>query len=120
VYDSSTARHRAARLALGGNALALPDRPESPAAIHAEIARLGDTPELWSPPAQPFLPGAADAAVLQSPNLVLAYSIAANSALFIASVAVPATRLTVRQVADWSPYGVDATREFVPELPDWP
>jgi hypothetical protein len=118
-YDVLEARFRAAHVALGGNALAIPNRPPSAAAVARELERLRDTGEAWSP-IPPLLPDASRTEAAVCDGFAIGYSIIKGGAVFIAAVGIAPSAFGIRAVEYWDPYGVDATKEFVPSAPDWP
>jgi hypothetical protein len=107
-YYKAEARWRTAHLALGGT---LPRTPMSTAEKGRELERVRDDAELWSPSDGP-IPGSSEAEVAHLEGYTLAYGIQEHGAVLLAAAGPIRKDMLVRQVRDWSPYGVDATREF--------
>lgn len=114
AYDKASARLRAAHLALGGTLLQPSDvkRASSAQETVAELERIRDAGDLWSPFAFDDLPGVSSGEATDYNGHALAYAILEHGAVLMAAVGATTDHLQVRTVEDWSPYGVDATREF--------
>ena len=76
-----------------------------------EIERVRDATELWSPFDGP-LPGTSGAEIAVCEGYLLAYRILEDGAALLAATGSVPEDLRIRRVEVWTPYGVDATREF--------
>jgi hypothetical protein len=110
-YDEAEARFRAAHVALGGDALPLRHRPESPQATFREIHRIESADDLWfeapglltdGPPAQAAL----------ADGFSIGYKRLDDGMIFTAATGVDPHQLKVRKVQDWQPYDLDARTSF--------
>ena len=102
------ARLSAAHLALGGTALPVPGRPGSTKDIVAEIERISATEELWAP-GPVIAPGGPPSHVAAGDGFSLAYSAVGSETVLMAAVGVHPGQFSVRKVADWEAYDLDAT-----------
>ena len=111
------ARLSAAHLALGGTALPVPARPGSTAAVQREIRRFAETDELWAP-GPVMAPGGSPSQVAAGNGFSLAYSPVGSETVLVAAVGIRPDQLTIRKVADWDAYDLDATTSHpLSELP---
>ncbi|MCA1221890.1 hypothetical protein [Streptomyces sp. 8L] len=111
-YDRAEARTRAAHLALGGNALPIPDRPQGPLATNQAISAIGNSDELWTGTAdtRALLGGTAETA---APNgFSIGYQRIRDGFAFIVSVGIDPAKFKIRKVQDWSVYDIDARSSF--------
>ncbi|MFI1093757.1 hypothetical protein [Streptomyces sp. NPDC020917] len=109
-YDRAGARFRAAHLALGGDALPIPGRPQGILATNQAMEEL-TTSGLWT--------GSGDvpdhevtAETAAADGFAIGHQRVGGCSVFIAAVNVEPARFAVRTVRDWSAYDVDARTSF--------
>lgn len=109
-YDRSEARLRAAHVALGGDVLTIPGRPQGPLATGRAMNEFRNS-QLWTGTAD--TPNTEDAAEAASPEgYSIGYQRLRDGIVFIAAVNVETTQFRIRKVQDWSPYDIDPRASF--------
>jgi hypothetical protein len=104
--DTAEARERAAHLALGGDALPIPERPATVDDVMRTIQEIGSDGELWR---EGFGEGGQ---VAVTGGFALGYQRLGDVFVFVAAVGVDPSRFAVRPVADWPAYDLDARTEL--------
>ncbi|MFG1805412.1 hypothetical protein [Streptomyces sp. NPDC049040] len=108
-YGRAEARSRAAHLALGGDALPIPGRPQGPRATHEAIEGFEGS-GLWTGGSAPDQEDFAETAAPD--GFSIGYRRLEGGIVFIAAVNVDPARFGIRRVQDWSVYDVDARTGF--------
>jgi len=109
-YDRAEARFRAAHVALGGDALAIPGRPQGIRATNQAMEELRNS-ERWT--GRGDLPDHEVTAETAAPDgFAIGYQRLGGCLVFIAAVNVEPVRFGVRTVRDWSAYDVDGRAGF--------
>jgi hypothetical protein len=117
-HEDADARFRAAHLALGGNELPVPRRPESPAAIAWEMDRIRDAQDSWFE-VPDVLPGGVPAQAVVCDGFAVGYGALNGGIIFIAGVGVGPDRFRFREVRDWGAYDIDATKSHTLSELNW-
>jgi hypothetical protein len=100
--------------ALGGD-LPVPARPEPAAAVHQEIDRIAAADDLWRP-LPPMFPGAPEGEAAELEGYAIGYChLDKGTAVTVAAIGIPVARFRVRNVQDWGPYDIDASKSHTLE-----
>ncbi|WP_433889670.1 hypothetical protein [Streptomyces sp. CA-111067] len=110
-YDRAQARYRAGHVALGGDALPIPGRPQGPGATFQALDEFASSDDLWTVTGDAANPEAvAETAALD--GFSIGHRRIEDGIVFIAAVNVEPARFEIRKVRDWSVYDVDAGTGF--------
>jgi hypothetical protein len=110
-YDLAEARLSAAHLALAGDALPIPARPDSPGTRHREIERIASTESLWSV-GTALAAGSPSADVAMCDGFAVAHGHVDGMTVLVAAAGVLPDQFRVRRVRRWDAYGLDATKSY--------
>ncbi|WP_069464572.1 hypothetical protein [Actinacidiphila rubida] len=109
-YDRSEARFRASHVALGGDVLPIPGRPQGPLATNQTMEELRNS-ELWTGTGD--APNPEDTGeTAAAEGYSIGYQRLRDGIVFIAAVNVEPAQFRIRKVQDWSPYDVDPRTSF--------
>lgn len=109
-YDRADARFRAAHVALGGEVLPIPGRPQGPMATNQTMDGFRNS-DLWTGTGDASNPEVV-AETAAAEGYSIGYQRLGEGIVFIATVNVESAQFRIREVQDWSPYDVDPRTSF--------